>query len=103
MTTNGASRTGWSRSRPITAPCTDVGDPVIVVHTLEHAVAAQNAAADAARPVTLVSASNAGIYAGPGWWRELIAPARAAAPAARCTAILDCGVDAGATQAAIRA
>jgi hypothetical protein len=70
---------------------------------LAHAVAALSAAGAADRPVTLLSAPDAGIFAGPGWWREVVAAARAAVPAAQCTAILDCGDDAGAAQAAIRA
>ncbi len=41
--------------------------------------------------------------AGPGWFGALVAAAREAVPAARCTALLDCGDDAGAAQAAIRA
>jgi hypothetical protein len=77
--------------------------PVIIVHSLAHAVAALAAAEEVGRPVVLASAPGAGIYAGPGWWRELIAAACAAVPAARCTALLDCGDDAGAAQAAIRA
>jgi hypothetical protein len=77
--------------------------PVIVIHTLAHAVAALSAAAEAGRPVLIASAPGAGIYGGPGWWKGLVAAARAAVPAARSTALLDCGGDAGAAQAAIRA
>ena len=77
--------------------------PSIVVHTLTHAVAVLTTAAEARRPVMLLSAPDAGIHAGPGWWREVIAAARAAVPAGECTGILDCGDDAGAVQAAIRA
>jgi hypothetical protein len=77
--------------------------PVIVIHSLAHAVAALSAAAEAGRPVTLASAPDAGIYAGPGWFGALIAAARDAVPAAQSTALLDCGDDAGAAQAAIRA
>jgi hypothetical protein len=77
--------------------------PVIVVHSLAHAVAALGAAAEAGRMVVLASAPDAGIHAGPGWWRELVAAARAAVPAVQFTALLDCGDDAGAAQAAIRA
>jgi hypothetical protein len=50
----------------------------------------------------LLSAPDAGIYAGSGWFAALIAAARAAVPSAECSAILDCGDDAGAAQAAIR-
>src|SRR5712691_6976217 len=77
--------------------------PVIIVHSLAHAVAALSAAAKAARSITLASAPDAGIYAGPGWFGALIAAAREAVPAAQSTALLDCGDDAGAAQAAIRA
>lgn len=77
--------------------------PVIIVHSLAHAVAALSAAAQAGAPVILASARDAGIYAGPGWFGALVAAARAAIPAAQCTVLLDCGDDAGAAQAAIRA
>jgi len=77
--------------------------PVITVHSLAHAVAVLSAAAEAGRAVTLASAPDAGIYAGPGWFGALVAAARIAVPAARCAALLDCGNDAGAAQAAIRA
>jgi len=50
-----------------------------------------------------LSPPDAGIYAGPGWFRAMIEAAHAAVPAAKFTAILDCGDDAGAAQAAIRA
>jgi predicted amidohydrolase YtcJ len=77
--------------------------PVIVVHSLAHAVAALSAAAEMARLIVIASAPDAGIYAGPGWFGALIAAAREAMPAARAAALLDCGDDAGAAQAAIRA
>jgi hypothetical protein len=77
--------------------------PLIVVHSLAHAVAALSTAAGARRPVTLLSAPDAGISAGPGWFGALVAAARAAVPAAECSMILDCGDDAGAAQGAIRA
>jgi hypothetical protein len=66
-------------------------------------VAALSAAAETGRPVILASATDAGIYAGPGWFGGLIAAASDAVPAAQSTALLDCGGDAGAAQAAIRA
>jgi hypothetical protein len=81
-----------------------VGTPpvAIIIHSLAHAVAALSAAAELGRPITLLSAPDAGIYAGPGWFGALVAAARAAVPVAQCTALLDCGDDAGAAQAAIR-
>jgi acyl-CoA reductase-like NAD-dependent aldehyde dehydrogenase len=77
--------------------------PVIVVHTLAHAIGALNAAKRADRPIVLSSAPEAGVSAGPGWFRELIAAAREAVPEASFLAILDCGEEAGAALAAIRA
>jgi hypothetical protein len=67
-----------------------------------HTVAALSAAVEARRSVTLLSAPDAGISAGPGWFGALVAAARETVPAARCRAFLDCGDDAGAAQAAIR-
>ena len=78
------------------------GAPAIVVHSLGHAVAALQAAAEAGKPVLLLSAVDAGLSAGAGWWREVVAAARDSVPAARVGALLDCGDDAGAAQAALR-
>ncbi len=78
-------------------------DPAVVVHSLVHAIAALTAAAEADRSIVLLSAPDAGIYAGPGWFKAVAEAARAAVPAAGFTAILDCGDDAGAAQGAIRA
>lgn len=60
-------------------------------------------AAAADRAVVLLSAADAGIHAGAGWFKAVIDAARAAAPTAGFSAILDCGDDAGAAQAALRA
>ena len=76
---------------------------VFIVHSLLHAVAALTAAAEAGGPIILASAADAGTYAGPGWFREVIAAAQEAVPTARFSALLDCGADAGAAMAAIRA
>src|SRR5580692_2184133 len=77
--------------------------PVIIVYSLAQAAAALEAAAAADRNIVLLSAVGAGIYAGAGWWKALIDSARDAVPGARLSAILDCGDDAGAAQAALRA
>ena len=77
--------------------------PVIIVHSLAHAVGALKAAARAGRPIILLSAPEAGVYAGPGWFRALVEAAREAVPDARFSTILDCGDQAGAALAAIRA
>jgi hypothetical protein len=74
-----------------------------MVHSLAHAVAALSAAAEQNRAIVIASAPDAGIYAGSGWFCALLAAAREAVPAAKATALLDCGDDAGAAQAAIRA
>jgi acyl-CoA reductase-like NAD-dependent aldehyde dehydrogenase len=61
------------------------------------------AAARSGVPVVLASAPDAGGYAGPGWFKALVAAAREAVPAAACAALLDCGDNVGAALAAIRA
>jgi hypothetical protein len=76
---------------------------VFVVHSLIQAVAVLEVAAAVGCHVTLLSAPDAGIYAGPGWFKAVVDAARAAVPAASFSAILDCGDDAGATQGALRA
>jgi hypothetical protein len=73
--------------------------PAIVVHGLEHALAALAEAL----PITLLSAPGAGSFAGALWWRELVAAARAAHPATPCADILDCAEAPGRAMAAIRA
>jgi hypothetical protein len=77
--------------------------PIIVVHSLTHAVGALAAAAETGRSLVVLSAADAGIFAGPGWFRALTDAARRAVPAAQAEFILDCGDDAGAVQGAIRA
>ena len=76
--------------------------PHIVVHSLTHAVAVLETAAAMDRAVALLSAPDAGIYVGPGWFKALVDAAREAMRDASFTAILDCGDDAGAAQGAIR-
>jgi hypothetical protein len=77
--------------------------PIIVVHSLAHAAAALEAAAAAGRNIVLLSAADAGVYAGAGWFRALTRAARDTVPGARFSEILDCGDDAGTAQAALRA
>ncbi len=77
--------------------------PGIVVHSLAHALGALKAAAGCGCPIVLTSAPDAGIYAGPGWFRALVEAARQMVPAARFRAMLDCGDEPGAALAAIRA
>lgn len=73
-----------------------------MIHELHHAVAALKMSERMDIPVTLVSAPGAARSGGAGWWRALIAQARAAAPTARASSILDCADEAGMALAAIR-
>lgn len=75
---------------------------MIIVHSLDHAVAALAAAARARRPIILASAPDAGGCVGPGWFAALVNAARKAVPDARFSALLDCGDNVGAALAAIR-
>jgi hypothetical protein len=74
----------------------------IVVHSLGHARAALEAASSLKRDVVLASAPGAGCYAGPGWFKSLVALAQASYPESRTEAVLDCGAEAGVALAALR-
>lgn len=67
--------------------------PAVVVHGLAHVQAAMAPG----RAVTLLSAPGAGIYAGCGWWRALVAHAAPGTPD-----ILDCADAAGRAMEALR-
>ncbi|MBV9018302.1 MAG: class II fructose-bisphosphate aldolase [Alphaproteobacteria bacterium] len=99
------ARSGATKQPPGDGPAAQRGEkpPAVIIHSLTQAVAALNAAAEARRPVVLLSAPDAGVYAGAAWFREVTRAAREAVPKAECSAILDCGNDAGAAMAAIRA
>ena len=77
--------------------------PAIIVHSLGHAIGALRAGARTGRSIILSSAPEAGVYAGPGWFKALVEAAHEAVPDACFSAILDCGDQAGAALAAIRA
>ena len=68
-----------------------------------HGLADAQAALRPGRPVTLLSARGAALYAGVRWWRELVAAARAACPATPARDILDCADAPGQAMAALRA
>jgi hypothetical protein len=74
--------------------------PAVVVHGLDQ----MRVALRPGRPVTLLSARGAALYAGCGWWRALVAGAAqdilAAAPEAHD--ILDCADAPGHAMAALR-
>jgi hypothetical protein len=74
----------------------------IIVHSLDHARAAVAAAAALGRPVTLVSASSAGAYAGPLWFKAVVEEAAASFPGTAVTAVIDCGAAPGFVLAALR-
>ena len=74
-----------------------------IIHDLQHAISALKAAGQMDIPVILVSAPGAARTGGAGWWRAMIAQARAAVPAATATtSILDCADEPGTALAAIR-
>lgn len=50
--------------------------PAVTIHSIEHA----RLALEAGRAVTLVSAPAAAVFAGPAWWRALIAACRTPQP-----------------------
>ncbi len=75
----------------------------ILVFGLADARVAMAAAAALSTPVTLISAPGAGAHGGAGWFRSLLAIARADYPQAAVTAVLDCAALPGAIQAGIRA
>ncbi|MGH7040587.1 MAG: hypothetical protein ACREFY_00455, partial [Acetobacteraceae bacterium] len=83
--------------------------PAVIVHGLDDA----RAALAPRRPVTLLSAPGAALYAGCGWWRALVRLAGAERPAGdtpgggtpggdHIVDILDCADAAGAAFAALR-
>ncbi len=75
----------------------------VVVHSLAHARAALSAAAEHGVAVTLLSGPGAAGYAGPAWFREVVAAAQAEHPGIEVTAVLDCGDAPGHALAALRA
>lgn len=80
-----------------------MAERAIIVHSLAHARAALRAASAHGVPVTLFSGPGAAGYAGPEWFRELIAAATAEHPDTQVTAVLDCGAAPGHALAALRA
>jgi hypothetical protein len=75
----------------------------VIVHSLEQARAAIDVAASLGVAVTIESAAGAGAYAGPLWFKALIAQAREAHPEVAVTELLDCAEEAGMVLAALRA
>jgi hypothetical protein len=68
----------------------------IIIHSLEEAEAACRAASDMPLPLLLlVSGPGAGLYAGAGWFREVVRLAGLPYPDLPVTAVLDCADQAG--------
>jgi len=76
--------------------------PAAIVHGLRDAVSALTRGHAEGGPVTLLSAPGAALYAGCGWWRALVAAARASHPNVPCIDILDCADATGLALAALR-
>ena len=76
----------------------------MIVHpaVIVHGVADAAAALAPGRPVTLLSAPSAAVFAGCLWWREMIAAARARHPHTESIDILDCGDASGMAMGALR-
>ena len=76
--------------------------PAIVVHGLDHALAAARAAEAVGCAVRLRSGPAAAGYAGAAWFAEVVRAARRAHPDVRIDAVLDCGESPGLALAAFR-
>lgn len=74
----------------------------IIVHELDHAVAALAAARELAAPVCLWSAPDAASYAGSGWFDGIIRRLRTLPGGGELEMVLDCGDRAELVQAALR-
>ena len=74
----------------------------IIIHGIDDARAALDAAAALGRSVTLVSAPGAAGYAGAAWFLKVVSIAAAENPEARWEAVLDCADKPGHVLAALR-
>ena len=74
----------------------------VIIHSLEHAVAALKAARALGCPITLASPPGAAAYTGALWFREVIKEAEREVPDADFAAVLDCGDKPGLVMAAFR-
>jgi hypothetical protein len=72
--------------------------PAVIVHGMDHA----RQALSVGRPVTLLSAPGAALYAGCGWWRALVRQACTAVPDVAVADVLDCADGSGQALAALR-
>ncbi len=74
----------------------------VTVHGLAHAAAAVAAAAEAGRPVLLLSAPSSAGFTGPAWFAAIVEEARRTHPNTEILPVLDCGCQAGHALAALR-
>jgi hypothetical protein len=78
------------------------GGRAVIIHSIDHARAACEAAAALGVPVTLMSAPGAAAFAGAGWFLKVVARATAEHPGGQVTAVLDCGDEPGRALGALR-
>jgi hypothetical protein len=83
-------------------PGGDETPPVLIVHSLDHALAAAEIAVELNRPLTLLSVSGAAAAVGVGWWVALTALVAERYPGARLRLVLDCADEGGAALGALR-
>lgn len=88
--------TGAATRQPAAPPAS------VVIHDLDQARRTLAAARRTGRPVHLVSAPGAAGYLGPALFKQIVDRARAAEPAARATACLDCADEPGTALDALR-
>lgn len=81
--------TGAATRQPAAPPAS------VVIHDLSHAKRVLSAAHRTGRPVHLVSAPGAAGHLGSALYKQIVDQARAAEPAARATACLDCADEPG--------
>jgi hypothetical protein len=74
----------------------------VIIHSIEHARAAMEAASALEVPVTLMSAPGAAAYVGVRWFLSVVARARGEYPGVPVTAVLDCGDEPGRALGALR-
>lgn len=74
----------------------------VIIHSLDHALAALGVAQRLKVPLTLLSAPGGAAYLGPGLFHAMAEAARREFPGVPFTAVLDCGPRAGDALAALR-
>ena len=75
------------------------GAPAVTIHSLDEG----DRVLRCRRPVTILSAPGAALYAGAGWWRAVVAELQARHPQAPFLEVLDCADAPGRAAEALRA